>query len=294
VYADGTRCANCGVALAGLFCHACGQRHEPEVLTIGHFVADATESLTHADSRLWRTLAALLLRPGFLTREFFAGRRARYLPPVRLYLVISVLCFVVAAALPGGGATQFKVGDPATASGTAARPAASGVPASPTAPDPCAGLRYEGPGEGWLKPRLTDSCRKLQRDGGAALSEAFNHNLPRALFLLLPLIAAVMSLMYWRPRRFYVEHLLFLVHNHAGVFLVSTLLLLLGQVVSGSGLLALAAVAYFAWYFHRAMRVFYGQGRGRTVAKLLALAAVYATIGGAVLLLTLGYSLVTL
>ena len=294
MYADGTRCANCGVALAGLFCHACGQRHEPEVLTLGHFVAEATESLTHADSRLWRTLAALLLRPGFLTREFFAGRRARYLPPVRLYLVISVLCFVVAAALPGGGDPLFTLGDATTAGDSSTTPARAGTTATPTTTDPCASLQYEGPGDAWLQPRLADSCRKLQRDGGAALSDAFNHNLPRALFLLLPLIAAIMSLMYWRPRRFYVEHLLFLVHNHAGVILVSTLLLLFGQVVSGSGLLALAAVAYFSWYFHRAMRVFYGQGRGRTFAKLLVLVAVYATIGGAVLLLTLGYSLVTL
>lgn len=252
--------------------------------TIGHFVAEATESLTHADSRLWRTLGALLLRPGFLTREFFAGRRVRYLPPVRLYLVISVLFFVVAAALPGDGGLRLQVGDPALA--------APAVPAAST--DRCDDLDYEGPGESWLRPRLAASCRTLQREGSAALVEAFRHNLPRALFLLLPAIAAVMALMYWRPRRFYVEHLLFLVHNHACVFLVGTLLLPVAQLLPGTGVVALAALAYFAWYFHRALRVFYGQGHGRTLAKLVALAAIYATLGGAVLLLTLGYSLVTL
>lgn len=270
--------------------------------TIGHFVAEAVESLTHADSRLWRTLAALLLRPGFLTREFFAGRRVRYLPPVRLYLVISVLFFVVASTMPGDGGLRLQLGDPAPASGTAATaapatpaPPAQAAPAVPAASiDRCDDLDYQGPGAGWLRPRLAASCRKLQRDGSAALFEAFRHNLPRALFLLLPAIAAVMALMYWRPRRFYVEHLLFLVHNHACVFLVGTLLLLVGQVLPGPGPVALAALAYFAWYFHRALRVFYGQGRGRSLAKLVALAAIYATLGGAVLLLTLGYSLVTL
>ena len=99
---DGTRCANCGVALAGLYCHACGQRHEPHIHSIGHFLAEAAESVTHADSRLWRTLLPLLFRPGFLTVEFFAGRRARYLPPIRLYLVLSVALFLVAGALPDG------------------------------------------------------------------------------------------------------------------------------------------------------------------------------------------------
>ena len=63
---------------------------------LGHFAGEAFESITHADSRLWRTLGYLLARPGRLTREFFDGRRARYLPPFRLYLVISLLFFLVA------------------------------------------------------------------------------------------------------------------------------------------------------------------------------------------------------
>src|SRR5690348_17620300 len=88
-------CANCGQPLAGEYCAACGQRHEPHVHTVGHFVGEAFESISHADSRLWRTLLYLLTKPGYLTREFFAGRRVRYLPPFRLYLVISVLFFVV-------------------------------------------------------------------------------------------------------------------------------------------------------------------------------------------------------
>ena len=72
-------CANCGAPLAGEYCAACGQRHEPHVHTVGHFAAEAFESITHADSRLWRTLWYLLARPGRLTREFFAGQ-ARPLP----------------------------------------------------------------------------------------------------------------------------------------------------------------------------------------------------------------------
>src|SRR5690349_2306919 len=89
-------CENCGKPLTGEFCAACGQRHEPHVHTLGHFASEAFETVTHADSRLWRTLGYLLVKPGFLTREFFNGKRARYLPPFRLYIVISLLFFVVA------------------------------------------------------------------------------------------------------------------------------------------------------------------------------------------------------
>ena len=51
------------------------------------------------------------------------------------------------------------------------------------------------------------------------------HNIPRAMFMFLPLLALVMKLLYWRPKRYYVEHLLFLIHNHAFVFLAATLLI---------------------------------------------------------------------
>src|SRR5687768_18420722 len=62
---------------------------------MAHFAGEAFESITHADSRLWRTLGFLLAKPGRLTREFFDGRRAAYLPPFRLYLVISVAFFLL-------------------------------------------------------------------------------------------------------------------------------------------------------------------------------------------------------
>src|SRR5580765_7609777 len=91
-------CENCGNEVTQRFCGACGQRREPPVHSLWHFSRVATEDLTHADSRLWRTLGALLFRPGKLTAEFLAGRRARYLPPVRLYLVVSVAFFLVASA----------------------------------------------------------------------------------------------------------------------------------------------------------------------------------------------------
>ena len=95
--AAGLLCTNCGTALLGPYCSQCGQRHHDHPMhSFWHFVQEATEDLTHADSRLWRTLYALLLRPGLLTREFLDGRRARYLPPVRLYLVVSLLFFLVA------------------------------------------------------------------------------------------------------------------------------------------------------------------------------------------------------
>ena len=72
-----------------------------------------------------------------------------------------------------------------------------------------------GPDATWAKRALFGFCQKAGKLRGEDLSNAIGHNLPRAMFVFLPLLALVMKALYWRPKRFYVEHLLLLVHNHA-------------------------------------------------------------------------------
>ena len=69
-------CKNCGAPLLGRFCVDCGQAAEVHVPTTGELIHEAIEGLVHADSRLWRTLITLWFKPGKLTNEFIAGRRA--------------------------------------------------------------------------------------------------------------------------------------------------------------------------------------------------------------------------
>lgn len=88
-------CLNCGAAVRGRFCIDCGQTTDTHVPTLAEVVGDAITSIFNLDSRLWRTVTSLFFKPGMLTREFLAGRRARYVPPLRLYLVLSVLTFLV-------------------------------------------------------------------------------------------------------------------------------------------------------------------------------------------------------
>lgn len=273
------RCQNCDAELVGPYCAACGQRHDPHLHSLPHFIAEAAENITHADSRLWRTLWALLAKPGFLTREFLVGRRASYLPPFRLYLVVTLLFFVILAALPSGDARLVNL------EGASAQPAA------------CKDLRYEGPGDSWLQPALTRACKTAALDGGRSLQEAFVHNVPRALFLFLPLLAAVMMMLYWRPRRYYVEHLLFFIHNHAGLFVMFGLYAIVVALVRVPGLeewLGIGLYVYLLWYLYRAMRNVYGQSRARTIAKFMAIGFAYLVLGGITLLATGLYSAVTL
>jgi len=117
------------------------------------------------------------------------------------------------------------------------------------------------------------------------------------MFLFLPLLALAMKLLYWRPKRYYVEHLLFLIHNHAFVFLVLTLLTLLELIpVVGNhlGIVKFAAWLYMIWYLFRGMRNYYGQGRALTFMKYLQVGLSYLTAALTVLVLLALFSAVTL
>jgi hypothetical protein len=120
-------------------------------------------------------------------------------------------------------------------------------------------------------------------------------NLPRAMFLFLPLLAGAMMLMYWWPRHYYVEHLLLFVHNHAFIFLVIGLTWALEALVPfAAGLLRTALPPYIAWYIYRSMRVACGQGRWLTVGKLMLLSFFYLVSGALMVGLTTAYSALTL
>lgn len=319
------RCANCGAALTGTFCSECGQRHhEHAIHHFWHFIGEAAEDLTHADSRLWRTLIALLLRPGFLTREFLDGRRVRYLPPVRLYLVVSVIFFVVGGlgarlakpvsiavnhdgrsfryrVVPAGkaaaGATAHEAPDRVTGGVVPTGPA-DGSARQRFCEEAGAYIEQHGGWLAYLGPRVTRNCLAASGEGGLRrLNEAVEHNLERAMFLFLPLLALAMKPLYRKPPRHYVEHLLFFVHNHAFLFVVlgfSTLLKMLPSSAAVAQAVDAAIVIYIPIYFYLAMRRVYGQGRWRTLGKLAALGFAYCLLGTVMLIATVSYSFLVL
>ncbi|MCE5231766.1 MAG: DUF3667 domain-containing protein [Mizugakiibacter sp.] len=113
-------CANCGAPLSGPYCYACGQPVRGMVRPLSGLLADLVDTVFNIDSRILRTLGPLLLRPGFLTREYFAGRRQRYVTPVRLYFFLSIVAFLMIqwtlAASDLGGGLRLDGRDSATGS----------------------------------------------------------------------------------------------------------------------------------------------------------------------------------
>jgi Protein of unknown function (DUF3667) len=190
----------------------CGQTANVHVPTTRELVHEFLEGLTHSDSRLWRTLKSLWFRPGKLTEEFIAGRRVAYLPPFRLYLIASVLFFLVASLMqPKAVVAQFD----------------SSTHAFTPITD-CDAVRSESLARnhpGWNE-RIQHACRAIMSDNGESLLRNAIGTMSKAMFFFLPLIALLHMAMYFRPRHRYAEHLLFFVHLHAMYFSAGIVLLL--------------------------------------------------------------------
>ncbi len=95
---QGRDCQNCNTTLQGPFCHVCGQPERTPVRALVALGGDAFDYLFDVDSRLLRTLRDLFFRPGRLTEAYLRGQRMSFVRPLRIYIVISALLFVVVSS----------------------------------------------------------------------------------------------------------------------------------------------------------------------------------------------------
>jgi hypothetical protein len=237
------------------------------------------------DGRLWRTMSALLFRPGFLTREYFAGRRRRYIRPARLFLVLSIALFAAlrfaseSLVIVDRGLTQAERDEIARDEADAGGKGFTMGPDLELHTD-----IFNGRGLDPLRRRI-DLFNGLTREerGEQVLAGMLRYG-PYAAFALLPLFALLLKLAYMgpvrrhplRPRR-YAAHLVFGAYNHAFLFLVAVLLVLLP-----SALLRDALAAWAIVYLLRSMKAVYGGRWSGVFARALAIFLVYSVLFGLV------------
>lgn len=271
--ADLSYCRNCGAPLTGAYCADCSQRADVHMPSTVELVHEALEGVTHSDSRLWTTMRYLLFVPGKLTLEFIAGRRVAYLPPFRLYLVMSVLFFLIASIWQGEAVRLIGLDDaPKTATGVA--------PVARTPQQRCADVRSN-----IFEQQIKHACERIVQDNG----EAFKHDVvavaPKAMFILLPLIAFFHMLLYWFPRHRYAVHLLFFVHVHAFAFMAMSIAWLLNRLGhlshtldTACGALLAAIMIYMPVYLVLAMKRVFRRGVANTLFKALMLFFIYLIV----------------
>ena len=236
-------CPNCGANVPGEYCSTCGQKRiEKHEFALRHFAGHLLHEITHLDSnKIIRTLKALISQPGLLTREYLAGRKGRYINPIRIYLTVSAIYFLFAwgalANAGGGGVRDME-----------ARPFFVQM------------AERKGVDPAVLAVKIQEKAGKYS----AFLR--FASVLLSGLFLML---------LYRGTGRYYVQHLIFSLHFYAFDFLAKCLVAVLYltsdytthalYVGSRTGYYVVA----FVYIFFALSRV-YEQSRSITFAKALA------------------------
>jgi hypothetical protein len=244
-------CHNCGATLVGRFCASCGQEALPLNPTVRDLARDAAHELLDVDTRVFQSVRRLFFSPGFLTREYIEGRRVRWLPPLRLYLLFSVAYF----ALTTFGDLNVRVTGTQT--------------------------------DGETVAALRDLGFANEQEMRAALSDAQAVWRPRVMFVLVPLFAWFVHLVRRKSGRAYPQHLLFALHAHAAYFgarALSAATRLAAPALVASALDALS-ILYGIVYVVIGLEVAYGGTRRRAlrdaaiVLGLYWVAVIAATLG---------------
>ena len=192
-------CPSCGTPRPRRHCPECGEaRVEPDELTLRHFAGQAVEQVTSVDGTLWHTLRTLLMRPGELTVEYFAGRRRRYAKPLQLFLLtnVAVLLFMQLAGI-----------DPQRGRRTLPMYQAGRVEAAMVFDD------------GALVRRVVELRRARTTLTPAAFATRFDARRAgmgqTAWLLAVPLVAGALALLYVRRREPFLRHLVCATHLSA-------------------------------------------------------------------------------
>jgi hypothetical protein len=261
VVADVAHCANCQTPLSDAYCAHCGQKVKPLNPTVRQLVADVFGEVTDVDNRFVRSVRLLFTRPGFLSREHAEGRRARYVSPVRLYLIFSV-AFFAAASLVAQREQMFNQEDVA---------------------EILAGQGASG--------SSTDDA-----DASALTQDAFDTWLPRIMFVLVPLCGLCVMAFTRRTGRHYPEHFHFGLHLHAFWFALFVLTAPFEWLDNKtlSNWMSLGRVGVLLVYTAIAFRAAYGEGWWQSIGRTLGVFVSYMLLVGLAFAAVVGWAMSSL
>jgi hypothetical protein len=185
-------CPTCSNEVAGNYCSNCGERifADKQELRFSHFLKEAYRELFDLDSKFIRTLRYLFTRPGFLTLEMLQGRKSIYIKPVRLYVTLVVVHFLAFSMIQSGDIFNVER-----------------LPVMNFAPQ--------------LKQIILEKeiiSQQTHEEFTIQLSQKIKDNLSVILYFVVFLAAGILHLLYPSFRRYYVEHLYFVLHVFSFAF----------------------------------------------------------------------------
>ncbi|MFT4630449.1 MAG: hypothetical protein ACI8PV_001571 [Dinoroseobacter sp.] len=329
-----TACPNCNTPVTSQYCSNCGQIQKDIRRFFLALVNEALDDVFSLHSRMWKTLVAILFRPGFLTNEYLKGRRVSYVQPVRLYFITSISFFLMLS-------TVNFFSQPLAINAASLEAQSETIEQGDQTIEPKQGLKVdlppgETPIEGDEKKDLEQTLAAIDKSfadgdfdlginsvseekqtrvkallqtqikkaivlanqGSGELVSKFLEIAPPIIFCLLPLFALLLKVLYVFRGVYYTEHFIYAVHNHCFVYL--TLLFYTLAEISLRSFpeiaqgLTIVVTIWIPTYLWISMKRVYGQGKFFTTLKFIGLGISYGTLLGVGVVVTLLVGLATL
>jgi len=275
-------CLNCGHMDTGKYCSDCGQSFAGIDKPMSDVLHDLLE-IFNLDRSIGKTIVPFLFKPGFLSSEYIAGRRKKYLSPVKFYLFMSIIFFFIARdasniSNENRGAIRYTIGpdsnqtvitDDSTIIAILSSDSLYYNTASPI--DSLDEDAYEQAEE--FRQRMLRGMTHKQ-----LVIDNFFKYLSYTLFILMPIFALILKLLYIRRKRFYIEHLVFTINMHSFALFILSLMLLIGIFIKGEDHFLAILLLLIPVYITIGMKRFYGQKIFKTMVKEFILSLLYTIL----------------
>ena len=285
-------CLNCRHVVDQNFCPNCGQENTDSRKTFHHLFIHFFEDLTHYENAFWKTIRNLLFKPATLTREYLSGKRLSYLAPVRLYIFISFITFLMIALFPSNTSKDFD---------TNAKDISSKLEKN----DSIKIKTFNGGTNFELRPmKEIDSIQKYGKEKEKfsefeywayekivhvtenntkkeiveKFLESFIHNIPKILFVIMPFFAFFLWIFHDKKKWYYFDHGIFTLHYFSFLLLTFLILFVIDKTIGSISVISFVAeianfvgIIWMLYYFYPAHHRFYGESRVVSFVKSIAL-----------------------
>ena len=291
-------CLNCRHVVEQKFCPNCGQENTDSRKTFHHLFIHFFEDLTHYENAFWKTIKNLLFKPSTLTKEYLSGKRLSYLAPVRLYIFISFITFLLIAMFPNKVTENLTKGEKEISSNF-----------EKSSKDKTEILKDKNYIESKTMKQVNknyfqlktmkeiDSIQKYGKESEklsdfqywvyekavhvtehntkkeiiAKFIESFIHNIPKILFIIMPFFAFFLWIFHSKKKWYYFDHGIFTLHYFSFLLLIFLLLFIItrilglfgenGLITFVSNIINFVGIVWMSYYFYPAHHRFYGETR---------------------------------
>lgn len=304
-------CLNCGASVFGRFCHECGQENIEQKIPIGTALLEFLNAFTFYDSKFFKTFIPLIIKPGFLVNEHTSGKRTQYLTPAKTYFFLSFIFFLLLLSTETTKEADLVSVDNSKNIDSASKKAKREHSVLAITTDSITSVkRYDsvqntlppdkrdGVFKRWYATKAIKVVEKMQEDPDAlakSVNKQFNSNLPQLVFVLVPIVALILKLLYLRKKIYLIDHITFALNIHCFVFLAFTVMILVSILfgLESSSFMAILFLLILLVYVFIAVKRVYKQNWFFTTVKTMLLIVFYCFFLSIGVLVNTLYSLIT-